>query len=195
MEETFARVLQFTLAGLGAFTIALWFALSVWTFRDIERRTASVAVQILATLVVVLGFIPGVAIYLLLRPRETLDETYEREVEESYLLQELEAVPSCPRCSRVVHEEYQFCPECGATLRHSCGKCGRLAEVGWKVCAYCGNGLRSRPPSAHRRRATGNSQAASQQWEVELDVDSESAGLGSGRRVAAAESQGQDGLR
>ena len=186
MEETFARVLQFTLAGLGAFAIALWFALSVWTFRDIERRSDNVAVQILATLVVVLGFVPGVAIYLLLRPRETLEEVYEREVEETYLMQELNAVPACPRCARVVNDEYQFCPDCGAILRRACGNCGRLAEVDWKVCAYCGNGLRARPAPAPRRRSTVDSQ----KWEVEVDVES-----GAETPVPATEHQGQDGLR
>jgi hypothetical protein len=85
LEETFARTIQFIVASIAAFSVALWFALAVWTYRDIGQRTGSIAVQVVSTLVVVLGFLPGVVIYLLLRPRETVEQRYQREIEETYL--------------------------------------------------------------------------------------------------------------
>ena len=181
MEETFARALQFIVAGFAAFGVALWFALAVWTYRDIEQRSSNVAVQVLATLVVVLGFIPGAVIYLLLRPRETASDRYQREVEESYLAQELAATEGCPRCGRFVDDEFIFCPDCGSTLRRTCPSCGRFAGSDWSVCAYCRHDLRHRRSAVpNGRRSESPASAASRRypntddWEIDLEADQES---------------------
>lgn len=178
MEEMFARALQFTLAGIAAFGVALWFALAVWTFRDIERRSSSIVVQVLATLVVVLGFIPGIAIYLLLRPGETAEQRMQREVEESYLAQELGSVPVCPGCSRAIRDEFIFCPDCGTSLRRTCGSCGRLVDANWSICAFCGHDMpargvaavngRARVPEVARDRSR---HTETSDWEVDLEAD------------------------
>ena len=73
-----------------AYVIAIWFALVAWTFRDIESRSKSVFTQVFSTLLVVLFFIPGLVLYLILRPKETLDQTFQRTLEEEYLLQDLD---------------------------------------------------------------------------------------------------------
>jgi RNA polymerase subunit RPABC4/transcription elongation factor Spt4 len=138
VEETIARVLQFGLAISIAFTVALWFALAVWAYRDISARTENPLAQIAATLVVILGFVPGLLIYLLLRPRETLEAAYQRSVEEDYLAQEIAAYPICPGCRRGLRDEYVFCPHCGMELRRHCVSCGRLVDINWRVCAFCG---------------------------------------------------------
>ncbi|MEZ4572176.1 MAG: zinc ribbon domain-containing protein, partial [Thermomicrobiales bacterium] len=145
-------------------------------FRDIERRSSNILVQVLATLVVVLGFIPGIVIYLLLRPRETSEERYQREIEESYLAQELGSVPVCPRCSRGIRDEFIFCPDCGASLRRTCGSCGRLVDSDWNICAFCGHDLPSR--STARRNGRVHEPAVpvarhsqTDDWEVDLDTD------------------------
>ena len=53
IEEVIARAFQLLVAMTGAYVVALWFALVVWTFRDIESRSRSVIAQIFSTLVVV----------------------------------------------------------------------------------------------------------------------------------------------
>ncbi len=176
MEETFARTLQFIVAGLAAFGVALWFALAVWAFRDISRRSSSIMVQVLATLLVVLGSIPGIVIYLLLRPRETEDERYQREIEENYLAQELSASPICPRCARIVRDEFTFCPDCGTVLRRSCASCGRLADIDWAICAFCGYDLTPRGRAAANGRVSApvapERVVTTDDWEVDLDSES-----------------------
>jgi RNA polymerase subunit RPABC4/transcription elongation factor Spt4 len=137
IDAIIARVFQLLLALTGAYTIALWFALIVWTFRDIESRSRSVIAQIFSTLLVVLFFIPGALIYFLLRPKETLDETFGRALEEEYLLQDLEDLSLCPNCHRPVHEDYVACPHCLTELRHTCHSCNKLVDVSWSICAYC----------------------------------------------------------
>lgn len=142
MEEVLARIFQFSIALIGAFTVALWFALVIWTYRDAVSRSRSALMQIFSTLIVVLFFVPGVVIYLLLRPRETLEEKQQRWVEEEYLAQELDDVPVCPSCNHHVRDEWIFCPACRYQLRRPCHSCGRLVESGWEICAFCGVDLR-----------------------------------------------------
>lgn len=137
IEAILARGFQLLLALSGAYTLALWFALIVWAFRDIESRSRSVVAQIFSTLLVVLFFIPGALIYLLLRPRETLDEAFGRALEEEYLLQDLEDLSLCPTCHHPVRDDFVVCPHCYTELRHTCPSCERLIDVNWAICAYC----------------------------------------------------------
>ena len=137
-EALIARILQLILALAGAYLLALWFALVVWTYRDITSRSTNAFTQIFSTLVVVLFFVPGALIYLILRPRETLDEAFQRSMEEEYLLQDLDDFPLCPACRRAVRDDFVFCPNCSTALRHACTTCHRLVDIRWDVCAYCG---------------------------------------------------------
>lgn len=142
MEEALARIFQFSLAITGAFLVALWFALVVWTYRDVAARSRNPAMQIASLLIVVLFFVPGIVIYLLLRPGERLDEKQQRLIEEEYLAQEMEEVAGCPSCGHLVRDVWVFCPTCRYQLRKPCHSCGKLTEVGWEVCAFCGVELR-----------------------------------------------------
>jgi RNA polymerase subunit RPABC4/transcription elongation factor Spt4 len=135
--ELAARAAQILVALGGAYLLALWFVLIVWTYRDIESRSGSVLTQVFSTLLVVLFFIPGVLLYLLLRPKETLDVAFQRSLEEEYLLQDLEDLPHCPTCHRNVADDYMLCPHCHAQLRQPCSNCARLVDMRWNVCPYC----------------------------------------------------------
>jgi len=138
VEAILARIVHITIAVGGAYFLALWFALVVWTFRDIQERSRSVIAQIFSTLVVVLFSVPGVLLYLLLRPKETLDEAFERSLQEEYLLQDMEGLALCPQCQRLVGEDFLFCPYCRTQLRLACAECGRAVDVRWAICPYCG---------------------------------------------------------
>jgi hypothetical protein len=135
--ETAARGAQFLLAIGIAYLIAVWFALVAWTFRDIESRSRSVFTQVFSTLLVVLFFVPGLLLYLILRPKETLDQAFQRALEEEYLLQDLDDLPLCPGCQRSVDPEFVLCPHCQTRLKGPCPACSRLIDVRWDVCPYC----------------------------------------------------------
>lgn len=135
--ETAARGAQFFLAIGIAYLIALWFALVAWTFRDIEARSRSVFTQVFSTLLVVLFFVPGLLLYLILRPKETLDQVFQRALEEEYLLQDLDELPLCPGCQRSVDADFVICPHCQTSLRQACAACSRLIDRRWAVCPYC----------------------------------------------------------
>jgi hypothetical protein len=135
--ETAARGAQFLLAIGIAYLLAIWFALVAWTFRDIESRSRSVFTQVFSTLLVVLFFLPGLLLYLILRPKETLDQAFQRALEEEYLLQDLDDLPLCQGCQRAVDPEFVICPHCQTRLRGPCPACSRLIDLRWSVCPYC----------------------------------------------------------
>jgi RNA polymerase subunit RPABC4/transcription elongation factor Spt4 len=138
MEAIIARGLQILVALGAAYLVALWFVLIVWAYRDIESRSKNVLTQIFSTLLVVLFFIPGVLLYMVLRPRETLDSTFQRSLEEEYLMQDLEELPLCPSCEQYVHDDFKVCPNCRTQLREACPACERLVDLRWNICPYCG---------------------------------------------------------
>ena len=135
--ETAARGIQFLLAIGVAYVIAMWFAIVAWTFRDIESRSRSVFTQVFSTLLVVLFFVPGLLLYLILRPKETLDQAFQRALEEEYLLQDLDDLPLCSGCQRAVEPDFVLCPHCQTRLRGPCPSCERLIDLRWSVCPYC----------------------------------------------------------
>jgi RNA polymerase subunit RPABC4/transcription elongation factor Spt4 len=139
LEEIVARAVQVFLALAGGYLIVLWFALVVWTYRDIGSRSNSVVTQVFATLLSFLFFIPGAMLYMLMRPRTTLDEAFQRSLEEEYLLQDIEETSLCPSCQRQVSDEYILCPHCQAGLKHACASCNQLVKNGWPICPYCGS--------------------------------------------------------
>lgn len=125
-------------AGFGsAFIVALWVSLAIWTFRDIRTRTKDPLIRILAVLITAILFLPGAIIYFILRPRYTIEEEYQKVLEEEALLQNIETKPSCPACGRRVQDEWIACPGCHAILKKKCPHCGHLLELPWKICPYC----------------------------------------------------------
>jgi uncharacterized paraquat-inducible protein A len=133
-----AVFLQFFLACAGAYLLALYFASIVWAYRDITARTRDVFSIALGLALVVLVPFAGLVLYLVLRPRETLSEAYERSLEEEYLLQDIEDTEICPACKRRVSPEFLYCPHCRTKLRDECENCGRPVSVRWAACPYCG---------------------------------------------------------
>jgi RNA polymerase subunit RPABC4/transcription elongation factor Spt4 len=130
-------ILQIILAFTAAFLIALWVSMIIWTFRDVRSRSRDIFAILLATLMVVVFGLLGLLLYLLLRPRETLAEIYERSLEEEALLQDLEERVVCPGCRRKIEEEWQVCPDCHTILKKTCLNCGQLLHLRWNICPYC----------------------------------------------------------
>ncbi len=104
---------QISTFGLGfaaAFLAALWLSLIFWVFRDIRSRSRDPFMRILAVIIVALLSLPGVLVYLILRPTRTLEEDYQHTLEEEALLQRLEAATLCPGCSRHVQKDWVASP-------------------------------------------------------------------------------------
>ena len=135
---------------IGSYVVVLWVAALIWTYRDIHSRTEDILIQVLSVaLVFVLNF-AGLVVYLILRPRETLIQKYERELEETYMRRDIEDEHVCPTCQRGIQPDFILCPYCQTSLRRACGGCDRVVDLTWQVCPYCatpaGGGSRSTQP-------------------------------------------------
>jgi RNA polymerase subunit RPABC4/transcription elongation factor Spt4 len=82
-------------------------------------------------------FLPGLLVYLILRPPRTLEEEYQHSLEEESLLQTIEDNPVCPGCSRRIREDWIVCPNCHTKLKKTCHQCGKYMDLAWNLCPYC----------------------------------------------------------
>ncbi len=129
---------RYVVAVLAIYLAAIWVALVFWTYRDIRQRTRDPILQTVAVLLVLIFFLPGHWVYLIVRPRSTLTELYERSLEEEALLQELEDQKACPTCKRRVLDDYLICPSCRTQLKEPCRQCAKPLSYAWVACPYCG---------------------------------------------------------
>ncbi len=135
--QQLSGVLMAVVSILAAIGVALWIAMTIWTFRDMRARSRDVFAQVLAALVVAFLNVPGLLVYLILRPRETLAEQYERALEEEALLQEIEDKQVCPGCGHTIKDKWRLCPYCHTKLKKPCQQCGELLDLSWTICPCC----------------------------------------------------------
>ena len=137
MPEGFDDIFLIAVVFAAVFVASVWLSLVMWAYRDMRQRSRDPLAQALVALLVLLLNVPGIFVYILLRPRETLSETYERSLEEEALLQEIEEKPGCPSCSQRVQHDWQACPYCHARLKKACVECDYLLDLAWNICPRC----------------------------------------------------------
>jgi len=151
--------LQLTGFLFGCYLTLVWVASVLWVYRDIRSRTRDFVSQLTATVLALVLPILGLPLYLVLRPRRTLQDSYERQLEQEAMLSELHALSACPRCRRPVHDDFMVCAYCRTRLREPCGACGRLLLYAWRNCPYCAT---QRPRSTRQEEAASRSATARQ---------------------------------
>ncbi|HUV90452.1 MAG TPA: zinc ribbon domain-containing protein [Anaerolineae bacterium] len=140
MEDILGRIpfyLTILSTVCGGLTVALWSGMAIWTFRDIRARSRDILAQLLATLLVMALPVIGLVVYMMIRPRETLSDAYERSLEQEALLQAIEEPEVCPGCGQRVRSDYLFCPACHTRLKRACPACDRPLHLRWSLCPYC----------------------------------------------------------
>ena len=137
------------------YVVLLWLGTAYWAFRDMQARTENPILPYFAAALIIfftpLLFIFAVVLYLIVRPRETLAEVYERSLAEESLLAEVEKNELCPVCRDRVDAEWLVCPNCRTRLHRVCPSCNRLAEPNWPLCAFCGTDFGRDSSKAPRR--------------------------------------------
>src|SRR5207247_3096898 len=91
------------------YVFAIYLAMVFWTVRDAQQRTENQILPYLAGLMVVILNIFGLFLYLIVRPKETLGEAYERQLAEESLLADAEQRVVCSTCKDRVQAEFILC--------------------------------------------------------------------------------------
>ncbi|HET7028468.1 MAG TPA: zinc ribbon domain-containing protein [Candidatus Limnocylindrales bacterium] len=132
-------IVQVGIRAIALYVVLLWLGSAFWAFRDASRRTRNLIAPYAAGALVVLAtpvFFPfALILYAIVRPGETLVESWERRMTEEAAA---EAVPLCAGCGRRTDPDWLACPTCGQRLHHRCATCGRLMGLEWNLCAWCG---------------------------------------------------------
>jgi RNA polymerase subunit RPABC4/transcription elongation factor Spt4 len=130
-------IISLLAALIGIYLLLLWAATVLWAHRDIRMRSEDVSVHVLT--IGLMLFIPfaSIPLYLIVRPRQTLSDKYERSLEEEYLRRDIEEKYVCPACQRPIEHDFIMCPHCHTSLRRHCSSCERVIDLTWSVCPYC----------------------------------------------------------
>ena len=121
-----------------SYALVLWLSAVVWVYRDIRNRTTDQVSQLIAVVLVAVFNVPGLVVYLVIRPQTSLADAYERSLEAEAILHELQLTAnSCQSCRRPIDDDFNICPHCRIVLREPCRSCGRLIRTSWSACPYC----------------------------------------------------------
>lgn len=130
--------LRLIAALFAAYILVLWVSAVVWTYRDVRTRTSDPLSQAVAVLLVGLFNLPGLIVYLVIRPQETIADAYERSLEAEAILHELQLDSNaCQTCRRPVESDFNVCPYCKTLLREPCKNCSRAIRTNWMACPFC----------------------------------------------------------
>lgn len=117
----------------------IWLLFCGWVLKDISSRTRNPVYIIISTVFVLTFNLPGLLLYLMLRPEKTIEEAKALDV---HLLSQLEdGLINCPDCANIMRRHYKFCTVCGANLEAHCHSCAKQVNPVWLSCAYCGANL------------------------------------------------------
>ncbi len=120
------------------YALVLWLSAIVWVYRDVRNRTTDQTSQLIAVVLVAVFNVPGLVVYLVIRPQATLADAYERSLESEAILHELQLTANaCQACKRPIDDDFNVCPNCRVVLREPCRSCGRLVRTSWNACPYC----------------------------------------------------------
>lgn len=134
---SFGNILLFSL-------VIFWLVVVGWVWADSGERTTKRSLRILYILIVFILNIPGLIIYLIIRPSETIEQIYWGDLERRYLKFETSELGDCPSCCTQLYPGYEHCPNCGFEIKKKCPSCQMLVSRDSKYCVYCGTQISKR---------------------------------------------------
>jgi hypothetical protein len=115
----------------------IWLASLIWIYRDITARTREPISQIVSLGIGVVLPLVGLPIYMALRPSETLQQAYDREIEQEAILSDIQTAAACPSCGRPAEPSFRVCAYCGTSLKDPCPRCREPMMHAWRYCPHC----------------------------------------------------------
>ena len=151
---TWAKALSLVGIVFVAYLLIMWAVVVFWTHRDIASRSANRMQRVAGVAVVALFNLPGLLVYLALRPPETSADMLIRQLEAEALVQDMERQQACPGCGHSMGAEFVACPYCRTSVETSCVACTRSLLTAWVLCPYCGADRPEAPVTAPARTPT-----------------------------------------
>lgn len=138
-QYEFVNVLSYILV----YFAILWILFCLWVLKDISSRTRNPLHILLSVFFVFVLNLPGLLLYLMLRPEKTIEEAKALDI---HLLSQLEdGLINCGNCTNIMRRHYKFCTICGASLLANCESCNKQINPIWLSCAHCGVNLQPLP--------------------------------------------------
>ena len=133
MEVVFTIARNTSLAVAGG----AWIASLLWVAADARARFSQPRPVYAA--VALAGILPiaGCAVWLVLRPAETLRDRVERRLRRGVLEREVDGGDRCLLCRTELRQDFLCCPGCGLELRRPCRVCEQPIDLAWRACPYC----------------------------------------------------------
>ncbi|MGI6443500.1 MAG: zinc ribbon domain-containing protein [Candidatus Dojkabacteria bacterium] len=128
----------------GVALLAFWLVVLYWVWLDSGDRITNKGVRIAYVLLTAVLFVPGLIIYLLIRPSQTIEEIYWADLERRYLKYETAELGDCPRCGAQLYPGFTYCPDCRFKLKIKCPVCEVEMDKKYKYCPSCGNEMYKR---------------------------------------------------
>lgn len=123
--------------GLGILYVFFWFIVIGWVWNDVTERSTNRIFRAVSMLLVIFLNIPGLIIYMILRPRQTIAEIYWSDLERRYLRYETAELGDCDQCGYQLQPGFVSCPNCSAIIKVKCEGCGVYIDKGWRYCPFC----------------------------------------------------------
>lgn len=117
--------------------IFFWVIVIGWAWNDASERSTNRVFRVLSVLLVALLNVPGLIIYLILRPKQTIAEIYWSDLERRYLKYETAELGDCHNCGFQLQPGFVNCPNCAAVIKVKCEGCGVYIDKDWKHCPFC----------------------------------------------------------
>ncbi len=122
---------------LGMFFIFFWIVVLGWVWVDAGERTTNRTFRIVSVLLVGIFNILGLIIYLIVRPRQTIQEVYWADLERRYLKYETTELGDCKKCGFQLQPGFVSCPSCSEVLKVKCSGCEVNIDKNWRYCPFC----------------------------------------------------------
>ena len=127
-------------AAIRGFLISLaviWLFVVVWVWMDSGERSRNIFFRILSVILVLFLNMLGLIIYLLMRPKDTVENLYWSDLERRFLLYETSELGDCENCGLQLRPGFNVCPECSYPVNVECPTCKQLIDKHWNYCPYC----------------------------------------------------------
>ncbi len=123
---------------------AFWIVVLYWVWLDSGDRTSSKPMRIAYVILTGVLLIPGLIIYLLIRPSQTIEDIYWADLERRYLKYETSELGDCPKCGTQLYPGFTYCPNCRYKLKVKCPKCEVEMDKQYLYCPSCGIEMRKK---------------------------------------------------